>query len=142
MLNHELLLAAGGEIQEPVRASISFLSGFGVNVFGVTTSSTIDKVPVYIATNGKNVGLKSVQDSYGDGQLKSYLYTQLVFPSGTLLDIDSFRVTRVDTKETVELYKKEIPYAFMSTLSTPFFHDLKKGDTVELLFYPPPVDYR
>lgn len=55
-----------------------------------------------------------------------------------LLDIDSFRVTRVDTKETGELHRKENSNVFMNTLSTPLFHDLKNGDTVEFLFDPPP----
>lgn len=56
-----------------------------------------------------------------------------------LLDIDSFRVTRVDTKETGELHRKENSNVFMNTLSTPLFHDLKNGDTVEFLFDPTPV---
>lgn len=32
MLNHEVLLAAGGVIQEPVRVTVSILSGFGINI--------------------------------------------------------------------------------------------------------------
>ena len=58
-----------------------------------------------------------------------------------LLDIDSFRVTRVDTKETGELHRKENSNVFMNTLSTPLFHDLKRDDTVEFLFDPTPVGY-
>lgn len=141
MLNHEVLLAAGGVIQEPVRVTGSILSGFGVNTLGFTISSAIDKTPIYTATNGKNVQLTGLYDSYGDGQFKSYSYTQMTFPANDLLDIDSFRVTRVDTKETAELHRKENSNVFMNTLSTPLFHGLKKDDTVEFLFYPAPVGY-
>lgn len=137
MLNHEVLLAAGGVIQEPVRAPVRVLSGVGVNLAGITLSSAIDKAPIYTAANGEKVRLTSLYDSYGDAQFKSYLYTQLTFPSNNLLDIDSFRVTRVDTKETVELHRKENVNLFVNTLSTPLFHDLKEGDTVEFLFDPP-----
>ena len=137
MLNHEVLLAAGGVIQEPVRAPVSVLSGVDVNLAGLTLSSAIDKAPIYTAANGEKVRLTGLHDSYGDEQFKSYLYTQLTFPSNNLLDIDSFRVTRVDTKETVELHRKENVNLFVNTLSTPLFHDLKKGDTVEFLFDPP-----
>lgn len=141
MLNKELLLAAGGVIQEPVRVTVSILSGFGINILGFTISSTIDKAPIYTAANGEKVWLTGLYDSYGDEQFKSYLYTQMVFPTENLLDIDSFRVTRVDTKETVELHRKENSNVFMNTLSTPLFHALKNGDTVEFLFDPPPVGY-
>ena len=141
MLNHKVLLAVGEVIQEPVRATVSILSGFGINILGFTFSSEIDKAPIYTAANGKEVWLTGLYDSYGDGQFKSYSYTQMVFPNTDLLDIDSFRVTRVDTKETVELHRKENSNVFMDTLSTPFFHDLKEGDTVEFLFDPTPVGY-
>lgn len=145
MLNHEVLLAAGGGmgvIQEPVRVTVSILSGFGVNLLGFTLSSTIDKAPIYIATNGEKAWLTGLYDSYGDAQLKSYSYTQMTFPANNLLDIDSFRITRVDTKETAKLHRKENSNIFMNTLSTPLFHGLKNGDTVEFLFDPPPVGYR
>lgn len=141
MLNKELLLAAGGVIQEPVRVTVSILSGFGINILGFTISSAIDKAPIYTAANGEKVWLTGLYDSYGDEQFKSYSYTQMTFPIDNLLDIDSFRVTRVDTKETVELHRKENTNAFMNTLSTPLFHGLKRGDTVEFLFDPPPVGY-
>lgn len=141
MLNHEVLLAVGREIQEPVRVTVSFLSGFGVNIFGFTFASVIDKAPLYTNANGKEAWLTGLYDSYGDGQLKSYSYTQMVFTSDNLLDIASFRVTRVDTKETVELHRKENSNVFMNTLSTPLFHGLKEGDTVEFLFDPTPVGY-
>ncbi len=141
MLNKELLLAAGGVIQEPVRITVNILSGFGINISGFTISSAIDKAPIYTAANGEKVWLTGLYDFYDDGQFKSYSYTQMMFPSNNLLDIDSFRVTRVDTKETVELHRKENSNVFMNTLSTPLFHDLKNGDTVEFLFDPPPVGY-
>ena len=142
MLNQEVLLAAGGVIQEPVRASISVISGVGASILGLTVASTIDKSPIYITTNGEKGWLTGLYDYYGDEQFKSYLYTQLVFPSKSLLDIASFRVTRVDTKETVELQREETSNVFRNTLSAPLFHDLKNGDTVEFLFDPLPVDYR
>lgn len=142
MLNHEVLLAAGRVIQEPVRVTVSILTGFGVNILGFTIASAIDKAPIYIAANGEKVWLTGLYDSYGDEQFKSYLYTQMAFPVTNLLDIDSFRVTRVDTKETGELHRKENSNVFMNTLSTPLFHDLKNGDTVEFLFDPTPVGYR
>lgn len=140
MLNHEVLLAAGGErvIQEPVRATVSIISRSGVNILGFTIASAIDKAPIYTAANGEKVRLTGLYDSYGDEQFKSYSYTQMGFQANNLLDIDSFRVTRVDTKETVELHRKENSNFFQNTLSTPFFHDLKKGGTVEFLFDPPP----
>ena len=141
MLNHEVLLAAGGVIQEPVRVTVSILSIFDINLLGFTASSDIDKAPIYTAANGEKVWLTSFYDSYDDVQLKSYSSTQMVFPRNNLLDIDSFRVTRVDTKETVELHRKENTNDFINTLSTPLFHGLKKGDTVEFLFDPPPVGY-
>lgn len=95
--------------------AVSILSGFGINILGFTVSSAIDKAPIYTAANGEKVWLTGLYDS--------------------------FRVTRVDTKETVELHRKENVNVFMNTLSTPLFHDLKKGDTVEFLFDPPPVGY-
>lgn len=95
-----LLAAGGGVIQEPVRATVSILSGFGINILGFTVSSAIDKAPIYTAANGEKVWLTGLYDS--------------------------FRVTRVDTKETVELHRKENVNVFMNTLSTPLFHDLKR----------------
>lgn len=141
MLNKELLLAAGGVIQEPVRVTVGIISGFGVNIWGFTFASVIDKAPIYTTANGEKVWLTGLYDSYGDGQFKSYLFTQMTFSGSNLLDIDSFRVTRVDTKETGELHRKENSKVFMDTLSTPLFHDLKRDDTVEFLFDPPPVGY-
>lgn len=141
MLNHEVLLAAGGVIQEPVRTTVSIISVIGFNILGFTTYSTIDKAPIYTTTNGEEVWLTGLYDSYVDTQFKSYLITQMTFPTTNLLDIDSFRVTRVDTKETVELHRSETPNVFENILSTPLFHDLKKGDTVEFLFNPTPVGY-
>lgn len=142
MLNHEVLLAAGRVIQKPVRVPVTILSGFGANILGFAISSTIDKAPIYTATNGEKLGLTGLYDSYADGQFKSYLHTQMVFPSEGFLDIGSFRVTRVDTKETVELHKKSTSNVFESTLSTPLFHGLKKDDIVEFIFYPAPVGYQ
>ena len=121
--------------------TVSFLSVFGVNILGFTLSSDIDKAPIYTAANGEKTWLINLYDSYADNQFKSYSFTHMVFPSDNLLDIDSFRVTRVDTKETDELHRKENSNVFMNTLSTPLFHDLKEGDTVEFLFDPPPVGY-
>lgn len=121
--------------------TVSILSGFGINILGFTISSDIDKAPIYTAANGKKVWLTGLYDSYGDEQFKSYSYTQMAFSNDSLLDIDSFRVTRVDTKETGELHRKENSNVFMNTLSTPLFHGLKKGDTVEFLFDPTPVGY-
>lgn len=141
MLNKELLLAAGGVIQEPVRATVSIESGFGTHLLGFTVTSTIDKAPIYTTANGGKVWLTALYDSYGDEEFKSYSYTQMGFHTGNLLDIDSFRITRVDTKETVELHRRGNTNVFMNTLSTPLFHALKKGDTVEFLFDPPPVGY-
>ena len=141
MLNHEVLQAAGGVIQEPVRVTVRILSGFGVNILGFTSSSDIDKAPICTAANGEKVWLVCLYDFYGDEQFKSYLCTKMGFPIDNLLDIDSFRVTRVDTKETVELHREENSNVFTNTLSTPLFHGLKIGDTVEFLFDPPPVGY-
>lgn len=141
MFNHEVLLAAGGVIQEPVRVTVSILSGFGINILGFTNSSAIDKAPIYIDTNGKKVWATGLYDSYNDELFKQYLNTELLFPIENMLDIDSFRITRVDTKETVELHKAEDRNAFLNTLSTPLFYGLKKGDTVELLFDPAPAGY-
>lgn len=142
MFNHEVLLAAGGGvIQEPVRVTVSILSAFVIHILGFTDPSDIDKAPIYIAANGEKVWLTGLYDFYNDEQFKSYSDTRMGFPDDNLLDIDSFRVTRVDTKETVELHRKENTNVFTNTLSTPLFHGLKKGDTVELLFDPPPVGY-
>lgn len=106
--------------------TVSILSGFGINILGFTVSSAIDKAPIYTAANGEKVWLTGLYDSYGDGQFKSYSYTQMTFNDNNLLDIDPFRVTRVDIKETVELHRKENVNVFMNTLSTPLFHDLKR----------------
>lgn len=64
MLNHEVLLAAGGVIQEPVRVTVSILSGFGINILGFTVSSAIDKAPIYTAANGEKVWLTGLYDSF------------------------------------------------------------------------------
>ena len=80
--------------------TVSILSGFGIKILGFTVSSAIDKAPIYTAANGEKVWLTGLYDS--------------------------FRVTRVDTKETVELHRKENVNVFMNTLSTPLFHDLKR----------------
>ena len=121
--------------------TVSIASGFGINLLGFTFAAPIDKAPIYTAANGEKAELTGLYDSYGDEQFKSYSYTQMGFHTGNLLDIDSFRITRVDTKETVELHRKGNTNVFMNTLSTPLFHALKKGDTVEFLFDPPPVGY-
>lgn len=141
MLNKELLLAAGGVIQGSARGTISTLSLFAANMWGLLEPSDIAKAPIYTAANGEKVWLTGVYDLYNDKQLTSYAFTYMTFPNNNLLDIDSFRVTRVDTKETVELLRNENSNAFQNTLSTPLFHDTKKGDTVELLFDPPLVGY-
>lgn len=141
MLNHKVLLAVGGKTQEPVRVTIGVISVLGTNIVGFTPASLIDKAPMCIATNGEKVWLEGLHDLYSDAKFKNYSYTQLWFSNTGSLDIGSFRVTRVDTKETFELHKKEDPSTFRGTLSTSFFHGLKRDDTVELLFDPIPVGY-
>lgn len=141
MLNHEVLLAAGGVKHGPTRVTVRTLSKFGLNMRGLADPSDIDNAPIYTATDGEKLWVTGLFDSYGDGQFNSFLYTQMILNDNNLLDFDSFRVTRVDTKETVELHKKGNLNAFVTSRSAPLFHDLKNGDTVEFLFDPPPVGY-
>lgn len=80
--------------------TVSILSGFGINILGFTVSSAIDKAPIYTAANGEKVWLTGLYDS--------------------------FRVTRVDTKETVELHRKENVNVFINSA-------FDKSGTVEYL---------
>lgn len=144
MFNREVLLAAGGGVmQEPVKVTVNVTSISIINILGFVTPSDIDKAPIYITLNGEKIWLLCLYDFYNEPQFTSYSRTTLGFTDGSSLGIDSFRVTRVDTKETFVLHKDntEQENVFTSTLSVPFFHGLKKGDTVELLFDPVPVDY-
>ena len=74
-----------------------------------------------------------------------YYGTGLNFKNGSsyFTSGDSFRLTRADTKEVIELFTGEYIITTFHTAKSPgpFFHDLGQGDSVGIFFDPPPDGY-
>lgn len=142
MCNKALLLASANKLEPHVVLTIGHLfkneDYYGYNKdrhFG-----SLDKIPYWKSnlrvTGRETESLGALYDMYYD----DYLGTELLI--STLLGSmrDSYRVTRVDTKEVFEMSRMDSNF-FSGANKLPLFHDLNAGDTVGLIFDPPPDGY-
>lgn len=148
MFNKELLLRGGKVDAEPHvimtldYTSDNFFIYWGYNE-GTYRPGAVDRKPYWIKGSGNKLTFNQLAD-YTDN--KSTIYgTGLNFKDGTsyFTSGDSFRITRADTKETIELFTGDynITTFYTKKSTVRFLHDLGQGDTVGLFFDPPPDGY-
>lgn len=148
MFNKELLLSGGRVDAEPhVIMTIDYTSdGFyiywGYNE-GTNRPGAVNRKPYWTKGSGKKLTFNQLAD-YKDGT-PTFYGTGLNFKDGSsyFTSGESFRLTRADTKEVAELFRRDYGMStFFTTHSTgPFFHDLGQGDSVGIFFDPPPDGY-
>lgn len=148
MLNKELLLSGGRVNAEPHvivtidYTSDAFFTYWGYNK-GTYRPGAVNREPYWTKGSGAKLTFNKLID-YTDDTLASY-GTGLNFDNGSsyFTSEDSFRLTRADTKEVIELFTGLFdPVTFWSSTSTvSFFHDLGQGDSVGIFFDPPPDGY-
>lgn len=148
MFNKELLLSGGRVDAEPhVIMTIdytrdNFFIYWGYNE-GTYRPGAVNRKPYWIKGSGNKLTFHQLID-YIDYK-QSYCGTDLNFKNGSsyFTSGDSFRLTRADTKEVLELFKADYGTTTFATinLTTPFFHDLGQGDSVGIFFDPPPDGY-
>lgn len=148
MLNKELLLSGGRVDSEPhVIMTIDYTSD---NFFtywgyreGTYSPGAINRKPYWIKGSGNKLTFTQLID-YTD-EKPGFYGTGFDFKNGSsyFTSEDSFRLTRADTKEELELLTVYHSFTtFYTALSaTPFFHDLDQGDSVGIYFDPPPDGY-
>lgn len=148
MLNKELLLSGGKVDTEPhVIMTIDYTSDnffiYGGYNEGTYRSGAVNRRPYWIKGSGNKLTFVQLTDFKGDGP--EFYGTGLHFKDGSsyFTSEDSFRITRADTKEAIEVFTGAYNITTFHTLKSkgPFFHDLGQGDSVGLFFYPPPDGY-
>lgn len=148
MLNKELLLSGGSVDAEPhVIMTIDYTSDnffiyWGYNE-GTYRPGAVNRKPYWIKGSGNKLTFNQLAD-YTDNKPTSY-GTGLNFKDGSsyFTSGDSFRLTRADTKEVIELFTGDYNITTFYTLKStgPFFHGLGQGDSVGIFFDPPPDGY-
>lgn len=148
MFNKELLLSGGRVDAEPhVIVTIDYTSDnffiyWGYNE-GTYRPGAVNRKPYWIKGSGNKLTFNQLVDYKGDAS--TFYGTGLNFNNGSsyFTSGDSFRLTRADTKEVIELStgSYNITTFFTSHSTTPFFHDLGQGDSVGIFFSPPPDGY-
>lgn len=148
MLNKEFLLSGGRVDTEPhVIMTIDYTSDnffmyWGYNE-GTYRPGAVNRKPYWTKGSGNKLTFNKLYDLrdntpafYGTGF--NFNNGSSYFTSG-----DSFRITRADTKEVIELFTGPLFQTtfYDSKSTTPFFHDLDQGDSVGLFFDPPPDGY-
>lgn len=148
MFNKELLLSGGRVNAEPhVIMTIDYTSDdffidWGYNE-GTYRPGSVNRKPYWTKGSGDKLTFNQLID-FTDNK-PAFYGTCLNFKNGSsyFTSGDSFRLTRADTKEVIELFAE--PYSlttfYTSKLTTPFFHDLGQGDSVGIFFDPPPDGY-
>lgn len=148
MFNKELLLGGGRVDAEPhVIMTIDYTSD---NSFiyrghneGAYRPGAVNRKPYWTKGSGNKLTFDLLVD-YTDNK-PSFYGTGLNFKDGSsyFTSGESFRLTRADTKEEIELFTG--PYNattfYTANSTTPFFHDLGQGDSVGIFFDPPPDGY-
>ena len=148
MLNKRLLLSGGRAAAEPhVIMTIDYT---GDNFFiyggyndGTYRSGAVNRKPYWTKGSGNKLTFNQLVD-FKDNKPPFY-GTGLNFKDGSsyFTEGDSFRLTRADTKEVIELFagKNNLTTFYTSKSPGPFFHDLGQGDSVGIFFDPPPDGY-
>lgn len=148
MFNKELLLSGGRVDAEPhVIMTIDYTSDGLFIYWGYSEGSyrpgAVNRKPYWIKGSGNKLTFDKLAD-FTD-EKPSFFGTGLNFKDGSsyFTSEDSFRLTRADTKEVSELFTGKYNLTTFYTLKqkTPFFHDLKQGDSVGIFFDPPPDGY-
>lgn len=147
MFNKELLLSGGRVDAEPhVIMTIdytydSFFAYIGYNE-GTYRPGAVNRKPYWTKGSGNKLTFNLLVD-YID--IKAFYGTGLDFKNGSSYFTlgDSFRLTRADTKEVIELStgSSNLTTFYTQKATTPFFHDLGQGDSVGIFFDPPPDGY-
>lgn len=144
MFNKELLLSGGRVDAEPhVIMTIDYTSDnffiYGGYNEGTYRPGAVNRKPYWTKGSGNKLTFNQLID------FKDNNGTGLNFKDGTsyFTSGDSFRLTRADTKEVIELFTGDYNLTTFRTLksTTPFFHDLGQGDSVGIFFSPPPDGY-
>lgn len=148
MFNKELLLSGGRVDAEPHvimtidYTSDSFFIYWGYNE-GTYRPGAVNRKPYWTKGSGNKLTfnlLADVKDNKPD-----FYGTGLNFKDGSsyFTEGDSFRLTRADTKEVIELFTGEYNMTtfYTSKSTVPFFHDLGQGASVGIFFDPPPDGY-
>lgn len=148
MLNKEFLLSGGKVDAEPhVIMTIDYTSDnffiyWGYNE-GTYRPGAVNRKPYWTKGSGNKLTFNALI-GYRDNT-PSFYGTGLNFKVGSsyFTSEDSFRLTRADTKEVIELFtgKDDATTFFALNSTTPFFHDLGQGDSVGIFFDPPPDGY-
>lgn len=148
MFNKELLLSGGKVDAEPhVIMTIDYTSDnffiyWGYNE-GTYRPGAVNRKPYWTKGSGNKLTFNQLAD-YKDNK-PTFYGTSLNFKDGSsyFTSGDSFRLTRADTKEVIELFTGDYNITTFYTLKSPkpFFHDLGQGDSVGIFFDPPPDGY-
>lgn len=148
MFNKELLLSGGRVDAEPHvimtidYTSDSFFIYWGYNE-GTYRPGAVNRKPYWTKGSGNKLTFNQLVN-YKDNK-SSFYGTGLNFKDGSsyFTSGDSFRLTRADTKEVIELFAGgyNLTTFYTSKSTTPFFHDLGQGDSVGIFFSPPPDGY-
>ena len=123
---------------------ISIEKSGGVKYYeGASRPGAVNRKPYWTKGSGNKLTFNLLVD-YTDNT-PSFFGTGLNFKDGSsyFTSGDSFRLTRADTKEVIELFtgKYNLTTFYTSNTTTPFFHDLGQGDSVGIFFDPPPDGY-
>lgn len=142
MLNKELLLIGKGISLKPqVVMTVGEIKSEDAPSIGYAGSPTgsLNKLPQWKAQMGSGyVSIQYFMDEYR-GTPKEYVGTELYFTDG-FIGQRNFQITRVDTGEVFEFVLLEGRGG--QTFTNALFHDLNVGDTVGLIFDPPPDGYQ
>lgn len=148
MFNKELLLSGGRVDAEPhVIMTIDYTSDnffiyWGYNE-GTYRPGAVNRKPYWTKGSGNKLTFNQLFD-YTDNK-PSFYGTGFNFKNGSsyFTSGDSFRLTRADTKEVIELFTGAyyLTTFYTPKTTTPFFHDLGQGDSVGIFFDPPPDGY-
>lgn len=148
MFNKELLLSGGKVDAEPhVIMTIDYTSDNFFIYWGYSEGSyrpgAVNRKPYWTKGSGNKLTFNLLVD-YTDNK-PSFYGTGLNFQNGSsyFTSGDSFRLTRADTKEVIELFTGAYNITTFHTQKStaPFFHDLGQGDSVGIFFDPPPDGY-
>lgn len=148
MFSKELLLSRGRVDAEPhVIMTIDYTSDpsfiYGGYSEGAYRPGAVNRKPYWTKGSGNKLTFNKLVDV--TDEKPPFYGTGLNFKDGSsyFTSEDSFRLTRADTKEVIELFTGEDNLTTFHTAksTTPFFHDLGQGDSVGIFFDPPPDGY-
>lgn len=137
MLNKELLLAGSKGIEPHVVLTVEYGGEAKVYNMGYSQNwyGSLTRVPWWGNRNTYLSSLFSKHDSSG-----GYLYTRFNCAEEWVRAPGYIYITRADTKEKFKFVNDD-NYTYKQMGATDLFHDLHNGDTVGLIFDPPPDGY-